>query len=116
MTRSPSARSASVTSVALVKDVSPGASFLYVVLSPSETVTIEPASVLIVNCFAAASIALTSPIAYLAVMLGSALWAKEEGIEAKMVISPIAAAKNSVLITLPFLLLREHRKMRIYDW
>src|SRR6185503_3728373 len=69
-----------------------------------------------VNCFAAASIDLISPIACLAAMFGSSVvWANETGLNAS-VISPIAAAKKNFLITGPFCLLSEHRKTRIYDW
>ena len=87
----------------MVSVCSPGASFLYVVLSLSETVTTEPASVLMVNCFAAASTLFISPIACLAAIPGSEVWAIEAGIEASSVISPIAAAKKNFLMNLSFL-------------
>src|SRR5687767_11354670 len=102
MMRSPSVSSAKVTSVAFVSVVSPGASFLYVVFSVVETATTEPASVLIVTCFVAASMVFTSPIACLAAIDGS-VWAATE-VAKESVISDMAV-KASALVICPFLLL-----------
>jgi len=56
---------------------------------------------LMVNCFAAASMDLISPIACLAAMFGS-VCASEAELDASK-LNAIAAAKKNVLITSPFL-------------